>query len=132
LIDLVLEPLQKLPVGQAPKIEQTKRGREASVSSSATVVPRQDPLSGDASLHGAPDEAENAFLSQLQITARPELPPKGTPEIFVSNAWGDDSSEDARKRTEVVVRLCERMDKDGWNILRDSNVLRSGELIRVS
>ena len=27
---------------------------------------------------------------------------------------GDDSSEDARKRTEVVDRLCETFDKEGW------------------
>jgi hypothetical protein len=37
--------------------------------------------------------------------------------------------EDARKRMEIVDRLCETFDKDGWHILRDSNVLRSGELI---
>jgi len=29
------------------------------------------------------DKAENASLNQLQITARPELPPKSTPEIFL-------------------------------------------------
>jgi internalin A len=118
LIDALLEELRELPVGQTPKIEQTKRIRgEISVTGSA--VPRyvQDPHGGD----------KSAGLSQLQITDRTELPPKN--EIFVSYAWGDDSSEDARKRGEVVVQLCERMDKDGWNILRDSNVLRSGELI---
>ena len=32
------------------------------------------------SSRGAADKAENAGLSQLQITDRPELPPKGTPE----------------------------------------------------
>jgi hypothetical protein len=54
---------------------------------------------------------------------------KSTPEIFVSYAWGDDSSEDARKRTEVVDRLCERLRQDGWNILRDKTAIRYGDLI---
>lgn len=85
-------------------------------------MPRPDRLSGDASSHGA---ADNAGLSQLQITDWPELPPKNIPEIFVSFAWGDDSSEDERQRTEVVDRLRETLRQDGWNILRDSNVLRS-------
>ena len=49
--------------------------------------------------------------------------------IFVSFAWGDDSSQDARQRTEVVDRLCETLGQHGWHILRDSTVLRSGDLI---
>jgi len=50
----------------------------------------------------------------------------------VSYAWGDktlDASQEARQRQEVVERLCETLDKEGWHILRDSNVLRSGELL---
>ena len=80
--------------------------------------------------HTAADIGDKADgLSQLQITDRPELPPKNTPEIFVSYAWGDDSSADARQRTEVVDRLCETLGQHGWKILRDNNALRSGELI---
>ena len=75
------------------------------------------------------DNAEKPLLDQLQITSRPELPPKSTPEIFVSYAWGDDSSEDARKRTEVVDQLCETFDKDGWHIIRDKTDMRPGDLI---
>jgi hypothetical protein len=45
----------------------------------------------------------------------------------VSYAWGD-KTLDASQRQEVVERLCETLDKEGWHILRDSNVLRSGEL----
>jgi internalin A len=124
LIDPLLEELRKLPVGQPPKIEQTKRiCVQAFVSSSASVVPRlvQNPHT---SSHGNADIG----LSQLQITARPEIP-KGKPEVFVSFAWGDDSSQEARQRTEIVDRLCERLRQDDWNILRDSTVLRSGDLI---
>jgi internalin A len=47
----------------------------------------------------------------------------------VSYAWGDDSSEDARKRTEIVDRLCETFDKEGWKILRDKTDMRPGDLI---
>jgi internalin A len=108
LIVSVLDPLRKLPVGQPPEIEQTKRFG----------------AHGDADLG---DKADG--LSQLQITTRSELPPKSTPEIFVSYAWGDDSSEDARKRTAIVDRLCETFDKDGWHIIRDKTDMRPGDLI---
>ena len=54
---------------------------------------------------------------------------EGAPEVVVSFAWGDDSSQEARQRTEIVDRLCETLGQHGWHILRDSNVLRSGELI---
>jgi internalin A len=132
-VDLVLDPLRKLRIGQAPKIEQTKRIRvQAFVSFSGSVVPRlvQSPFSDDAVSHGYEDIGDKSDgLSQLQITARPELPPKSTPEIFVSYAWGDDSADDARRRTEVVDRLCKTLEKYGWHILRDSKVLRAGELI---
>jgi internalin A len=134
LIDLVLDPLRKLPVGQAPKIEQTKRSPvRGFISSFGFVVSRlvQNLLSDDtaSSSHGTAYKAENAGLGQLQITARPELPPKNIPEIFVSYAWGDDSSDDAHQRTEVVERLCETLGQHGLNILRDKTAMRSGELI---
>jgi len=79
LIDLVIDPLRKLPVGQAPKIEQTKRIRvQAFISSSASVG-----LSDDAVFSSG---TQSAGLNQLQISSRSELPAKGTPEIFVSFA----------------------------------------------
>ena len=78
---------------------------------------------------GGGDNAEKPLLDQLQITCGPELLPKSTPEIFVSYAWGEDSSEDARNRTEIVDRLCETLEQHGWHILRDSEVLRPGDLI---
>ena len=110
-----------------------KRRRDSGfISSSASVAPRlaHSSLSDDAvSSHGAADKAENTDLSQLQITDRPELPPKTSPKFFVSYAWGDDSSDDARQRTEVVDRLCETLGQHGWHILRDSTVLHPGELI---
>ena len=65
----------------------------------------------------------------MEIPAHPELPNKSPPEIFVSYAWGDDSSDNARERTEIVDRLCETLRQDGWNILRDNTAMRPGDLI---
>jgi internalin A len=129
LIDLVLEPLRKLPVGQAPEIEQTKRIR-GEILITGSAVPRyvQDPHGGDAFSSSRGDADMGDKSDGLQITDRPEIS-KSKPEIFVSFAWGDDSSDDARKRTEIVDRLCETLGHHGWHILRDSNVLRPGDLI---
>jgi internalin A len=110
LIESLLQDLQKLLVGQPPEIKR--------IINAKGVI-----------LSYAPVEPDISRLGNLEIPTHPELPKKSTPEIFVSYAWGDDSSEEARKRTEVVDRLCETLDKDGWHILRDSNALRSGELI---
>jgi internalin A len=66
---------------------------------------------------------------QLQITPRTDLTPKSTSEIFISYAWGDNSSEDARKRGEVVEQLCETLGKEGWKFIRDKNAMRYGDLI---
>jgi internalin A len=101
LIEQLLEALRKLPGGQAPRIQQTKRiSARGFISVTGLAVPRlvQRPLSegGVSSPYGTGDKTDG--LSQLQITAKPELPISGTPKIFVSHAWGDDSSEIARQR----------------------------------
>ena len=110
LLNPLLDALQRLPVGQPPEIQRIHNA-SAVISSFATVEPRI------------------ARLDKLDFPANPELPRKGTPEIFVSYAWGDNSSVDARKRTEVVNRLCETLAKEGWQIIRDKNAMRSGDLI---
>jgi internalin A len=115
LIDLVLEELRKLPVGQPPEIKRTRY---------ATVDIKAGP---GVSLHALEPGARR--MDNLEIPVRHQLPSKSTPEIFVSYAWGDGSSEDARQRTEIVDRLCETLGQHGWQILRDSSVLRSGDLI---
>jgi internalin A len=127
LVYKLLKTLESLPVGQPPEISLTP-GKAGASSASIFTRPIRDSQRGKAvPLSETRDEAEDA--DYLQISSRPELPPKSTPEIFVSYAWGDDSSEDARKRTEIVDRLCERMDKHGWNIIRDKANMRSGDLI---
>ena len=93
LIEQLLRTLQTLPVGQPPEIKRIHNAK-ASHQAGASV-----------SSHGTVETG----ASSMEIPSKPELPPKSTPEIFVSYAWGDDSSEDARKRTEVVDRLCETL-----------------------
>jgi internalin A len=115
LIDPLLEVLRKLPVGQPPEI---KRAHNATVAIKA--------VAGVLSY-----TTVEAGAGSMEIPSRPKLPPKSTPEIFISYAWGDDSSEDARKRSEVVDRLCETLALQGWNILRDKTVMRYGDLISV-
>jgi internalin A len=128
LVYKLLKTLESLPVGQPPEISLTPGKAGASSPASIFTRPIRDSQRGKAvPLSETREEAEDAYY--LQISSRPDLPPKKIPELFVSYAWGDDSSEDARKRTKVVDLLCETLGQHGWNILRDSNVLRSGELI---
>jgi hypothetical protein len=61
----------------------------------------------------------SSFIPQASDTRKP----------FVSYAWGDGSSEQARQRTDVVDRLCQRLTQEGWNVLRDNKVMLPGELI---
>jgi internalin A len=82
-----------------------------------------------------------AEASKISETGRPTvLPePKLTPdlepsrlarrEIFVSYAWGDDSTEDARKRGHVVDELRKTLENDGYDIVRDTGAMRPGDLI---
>jgi hypothetical protein len=86
LIQPLLHALQSLPVGQAPEIR--------CVHNAMVVIKAEVDLSSYATAE-----------SGLDILSQPEFPPKGRPEIFLSYAWGDDSSEDARERHDVVERL---------------------------
>jgi internalin A len=126
LVSILFQALQNVPVGQAHEISPAFiYGRISVIGSARAIVSAVDRPSATET----GDKAENVGLNQLQITARTDLAPKSTPEIFVSYAWGDDSSETARKRAEVVDRLCETLANEGWNIIRDKNAMRSGDLI---
>jgi internalin A len=116
LIDPLLRALQSLPVGQSPEIKRIHNAKE--------VVNAGVGVSSDAMV-----ESNAHRLDSLEITAPDELPNKSRPEIFLSYAWGDDSSEDARQRGEIVERLCETLEKEGWKIIRDKNAMRAGDLI---
>jgi internalin A len=107
LIEPLLAELQKLPLGQPPEVIW-QRGHDLPSKSS---------------------DAAQMTLEQLEIPARPALPPvPGKPEVFASYAWGDDSSELARLRAEVVERLCQRVAQEGWNVLRDNKVMHPHQI----
>ena len=50
-------------------------------------------------------------------------------EIYVSYAWGEDSSEAGRQREEIVDRLCDTVSRSGRIIGRDKNRMRGGDSI---
>jgi internalin A len=67
---------------------------------------------------------------------RPDAFPKTTkaepPQVLVSYAWGDTSpnaSEEDHQRQEVVDRLCQTLEREHWQVVRDKNALRYGDLI---
>jgi len=126
LVEILLQELQNISTGEVPKISGFIRPGAHGFSTSSASIERV--LHVEQRTEGG-DKAEKPFLDQLQIASRPELPPKSTPEIFVSYAWGDDSSDDTRKRTEVVDRFCESLGQHGWHILRDKSAMRPGDLI---
>jgi internalin A len=113
LIEPLLAELKRLPVGQPPQIEW--QGGALATG----PLPRISDAGG----------TRETGLKDLEIPARPELPAKSQSEVYVSYSWGDDSSEQARRRTEVVDRLCQRLAQEGWNVLRDNKVMHPGELI---
>jgi tetratricopeptide (TPR) repeat protein len=51
------------------------------------------------------------------------------PEIYVSYAWGEDSTEEGRKREEIVDRLCEAVRASEREIGRDRERMRGGDSI---
>ncbi len=51
------------------------------------------------------------------------------PEIYVSYAWGEDSSASGRQREEIVDRLCAAVEKSGRVIGRDKERMRGGDSI---
>ncbi|TAK15000.1 MAG: hypothetical protein EPO35_08620 [Acidobacteria bacterium] len=51
------------------------------------------------------------------------------PEVYVSYAWGEDSTEPGRKREEIVNRLCAAVEASGRVIGRDKDRLRAGDSI---
>jgi internalin A len=90
---------------------------------------------GDMSLRSVPTATAsvNASLdggmAKLKVAAHPDLPKDGPPEIFVSYAWGDDKTLEGRQRGEVVERLRQKLGEWGYQVVRDTHVMRAGDLI---
>jgi tetratricopeptide (TPR) repeat protein len=51
------------------------------------------------------------------------------PEVYVSYAWGEDTTEPGRQREEIVNRLCAAMAASGRAIGRDKDRMRGGDSI---
>ena len=49
-------------------------------------------------------------------------------QVFLSYAWGDDTPQ-GKERREVVERLCERLCAWGYEVVRDKDHMRYGDLI---
>ncbi|HEY5704555.1 MAG TPA: TIR domain-containing protein [Terrimicrobiaceae bacterium] len=79
-------------------------------------------------LTGPTDVCRLLLGEQIKAPAPETLPPK----VFISYAWGHtspNSSEDDRKRQEVVERMCETLGKAGWQVVRDQTDMQYGDLI---
>lgn len=51
------------------------------------------------------------------------------PKIYVSYAWGEDTTEEGRRREEIVDRLCDAVRASGREIGRDKEWMRAGDSI---
>jgi internalin A len=61
------------------------------------------------------------------IAPAPE--PSSKKEYYVSYAWGDDSSDEAREREQFVDKLCAEAENRGITIIRDKTTMRYGDRI---
>jgi tetratricopeptide (TPR) repeat protein len=70
-------------------------------------------------------------VSSPSVTSPPPPSAAGsmTPEIYVSYAWGEDSTESGRQREEIVNRLCAALEASGHAIGRDKDRMRGGDSI---
>ena len=112
LLEPLLTELEKLPVGQPPQI--TWQGIQVAT----------DELF-DAGRTGANGRKS---MDSLVIT-NPPFSPLGPPRVFVSYSWGDDSSAEARQRGQIVEDLCEVVQAERWQVVRDKTEVRYGDLI---
>jgi internalin A len=51
------------------------------------------------------------------------------PDAYVSYAWGEDATEEGRRREEIVDRLCETMSASGRKVGRDKDRMTAGDSI---
>ena len=54
---------------------------------------------------------------------------EGKPKIFISCAWGNKSSVLGRQRQQVVEALCQKLESESWEVVRDKTGMRLGDLI---
>jgi len=98
--------------------------------------PAQIPLRTDSQV-----DSPKVMAVSTNVTAIESATPKGTgqildnhreliaPDVYVSYAWGEDSTDVGRQREEMVNRLCDAVRASGRTIGRDKEVLRGGDSI---
>src|SRR5262245_65782048 len=82
-------------------------------------------------LAGIGDCTRSLMSTPLHVSLSSTLhdaPGRAVQQVFVSYAWGDDSPE-GRQREQVVERLCERLRDWGYDVVRDRDQMRRGDLI---
>lgn len=76
------------------------------------------------------ERAEEWF--KMEFGQAPTANDKGSPtqpKVFVSYAWGDDSSESGRQREFIVDGLCTRLEAENWEVGRDKKLTQYGDRI---
>jgi hypothetical protein len=76
---------------------------------------------------GHEGSSQRAKSGQMDKTTK-----QGVKKVFVSYAWWNTSgiaSTEDRQRQELVERLCETVQAEGWQVVRDKAALRYGDLI---
>ena len=73
-------------------------------------------------------QTQTRDITSLNI-GTPVQGPVGLRTVYISYAWGDDSSEKARQRGQVVDGLCATLESGGWKVIRDQSAMQYGDLI---
>jgi internalin A len=62
------------------------------------------------------------------VYSSPKLPSERL-AIYISYAWGDEKSDSGLQRLLAVKQLCQILDRDGYDVLKDDEKLRPGDWI---
>ena len=111
--------------------EQESNPRERRVCYHFPIMPPS--LTGmSASVHRVPFSKPVLPTGMVSISSGPSLATGLRPEtleVYVSYAWGEDSTPEGKRREEIVDRLCEAVRASGREIGRDKERMRGGDSI---
>jgi internalin A len=107
LLDQVLRLVLEIRVGQPPEVL-----RRAEILKPYELDALSDSKGGD----------------ELRAVRRDQMPDDGKRRVHLSYAWGDTTPQ-GRQREELVNHLCDHLREWGYDVLRDKDILRSGEAI---
>ena len=108
LLDRVLKMLLAIPLGHPPEVERTTPPPPRRPEEMRREECPPPTLIGAAHAVGLPGESK---------------------QVFVSYAWGEDTTREGRHHEQEVEQLCRRVEGWGYEIIRDKERLRSGDLI---